>query len=90
MTENFDGTEKTFLFASLDPKLKATGLRLAYPFNTYRQRWQAAGGKNMAQTKKNAKKAGQRARLQYARDQMAPFLKALSHLDRAKDEVRDD
>ena len=32
MTENFDGTEKPFLFASLDPKLKATGLRLAYSF----------------------------------------------------------
>lgn len=33
MTENFDGTEKTFLFASLAPKLKASGLRLAYPFH---------------------------------------------------------
>jgi len=31
MTENFDGTEESFLFASLDPKLKATGLQLAYP-----------------------------------------------------------
>ena len=35
MTVNFDGTEKSFLFASLDPKLKATGLRLAYPFKEH-------------------------------------------------------
>jgi len=33
MTENFDGTEKSFLFARLDPKLKAAGLQQAHPFN---------------------------------------------------------
>jgi len=37
MTDNFDGTERSFLFASRSQQLKAAGSRLAYPFISFSQ-----------------------------------------------------